>query len=142
VRAAVGTKVALLCKTNLRDGFRGGLELSDAVDVARALEAEGADALVLSGGFTSKSPFFLFRGRRPLAGMIAVEKSRIQKLALRWFGAKVIASTRSRRCSSSPTRQCAAPCACRWHSWAASSRARTWTPRWPRGSTSWPWAAR
>jgi len=90
VRAKVGPKTAILCKTNLRDGFRGGLELPDAVGVARALEAEGVDAIVLSGGFTSKTPFFLFRGRRPLAEMIAVEKSQLQKLALRFFGKKVI----------------------------------------------------
>jgi len=90
VREAVGGRAAILCKTNLRDGFRGGLELEDSVGVARALEQGGADALVLSGGFTSRSPFFLFRGRRPLAEMIAVEKSRLQKLALRSFGEKVI----------------------------------------------------
>ncbi len=62
---------------NLRDGFRGGLELPDAVALARLLEREGASALVLSGGFTSKSPFYLFRGQRPLAEMIAADKSRM-----------------------------------------------------------------
>jgi len=90
VRQTVGPGYPILCKTNLRDGFRGGLELADSVSLARLLEAEGADALVLSGGFTSRSPFYLFRGRRPLAEMIDAEKSRLQKLALRWFGAKVI----------------------------------------------------
>jgi 2,4-dienoyl-CoA reductase-like NADH-dependent reductase (Old Yellow Enzyme family) len=90
VRQAVGPGYPILCKTNLRDGFRGGLELPDSVSLARLLEAGGADALVLSGGFTSRSPFYLFRGRRPLAEMIDAEKSRLQKLALRWFGANVI----------------------------------------------------
>jgi 2,4-dienoyl-CoA reductase-like NADH-dependent reductase (Old Yellow Enzyme family) len=90
VRAVVGASFPILCKTNLRDGFRGGLELEDAVALARLLEAEGADALVLSGGFTSRSPFYLFRGRRPLAEMIAAEKSPLQKLALSWFGKNVI----------------------------------------------------
>ena len=80
----------ILCKTNLRDGFRGGLELPDAVALAQRLEAGGADALVLSGGFTSSTPFYLFRGRRPLAEMIDAEKSRLQKLALRFFGGRVI----------------------------------------------------
>jgi 2,4-dienoyl-CoA reductase-like NADH-dependent reductase (Old Yellow Enzyme family) len=80
----------VLCKINLRDGFRGGLELPDAVLLAQHLEREGVDALVLSGGFTSKTPFYLFRGRRPLAEMIEVEKSRLQKLALAWFGPRVI----------------------------------------------------
>ncbi|HEX9186244.1 MAG TPA: hypothetical protein VGB87_04175, partial [Vicinamibacteria bacterium] len=57
VREVVGPGFPILCKTNLRDGFRGGLELPDAVALARLLEAGGADALVLSGGFTSRSPF-------------------------------------------------------------------------------------
>jgi len=90
VREVVGPGYPILCKTNLRDGFRGGLELEDSVGLAKLLEAEGADALVLSGGFTSRTPFYLFRGRRPLAEMIDAEKSPLQKLALRWFGKKVI----------------------------------------------------
>ena len=90
VREVVGPGFPILGKTNLRDGFRGGLELPDAVALARRLEAGGADALVLSGGFTSRTPFYLFRGRRPLAEMIDAEKSRLQKLALRHFGGRVI----------------------------------------------------
>jgi 2,4-dienoyl-CoA reductase-like NADH-dependent reductase (Old Yellow Enzyme family) len=90
VREVVGAGFPILCKTNLRDGFRGGLEVPEAAQIAQLLEREGADALVLSGGFTSKTPFFLFRGRRPLAEMIEVEKSRLQKLALAWFGRSVI----------------------------------------------------
>jgi 2,4-dienoyl-CoA reductase-like NADH-dependent reductase (Old Yellow Enzyme family) len=91
-RDAVGPDFPILAKTNLRDGFRGGLELEDAIDVARALEAEGIDAIVLSGGFTSKTPFYLFRGERPLAEMIEVEQSRFQKIALRLFGRMIIKS--------------------------------------------------
>lgn len=90
VREAVGPGFPVLCKINLRDGFRGGLELPDAVALGRRLEAGGADALVMSGGFTSRTPFYLFRGRRPLAEMIDAEKSRLQKLALRFFGGRVI----------------------------------------------------
>jgi 2,4-dienoyl-CoA reductase-like NADH-dependent reductase (Old Yellow Enzyme family) len=90
VREALGPGFPILCKTNLRDGFRGGLELADSVGLAQRLEAAGADALVLSGGFTSRTPFYLFRGRRPLAEMIEAEKSRLQKLALRFFGGRVI----------------------------------------------------
>jgi 2,4-dienoyl-CoA reductase-like NADH-dependent reductase (Old Yellow Enzyme family) len=86
VHDRVGSRAAILAKVNLRDGFRGGLELADAVEIARRLEVEGVDALVLSGGFTSRTPFYLLRGGRPLRGMIAVEKSRIQKLAIALFG--------------------------------------------------------
>ena len=90
VRAAVGSQVPIIAKTNLRDGFRGGLELDEAVGIAQRLEAAGIDAIELSGGFTSINPFYLFRGGRPLKEMIEVEKSRLQKLTLRWFGARVI----------------------------------------------------
>ena len=86
VRERVGPDVPILAKTNLRDGFRGGLDLDEAVEVARRLEAEGVNALVLSGGFTSRSPMYLMRGEVPLGGMIAVEKSPLQKLALLLFG--------------------------------------------------------
>lgn len=92
VREELGAGFPVLAKTNLRDGFSGGLELDDAVGVARALEAEGIDAIVLSGGFTSRTPFYLFRGERPLKEMIEVEKSRLQKVALRLFGSQIIQS--------------------------------------------------
>lgn len=90
VREAAGGRIAVLAKTNLRDGFRGGLELPDAIGVARRLEHEGVDALVLSGGVTSRTPFYLFRGRRPLREMIEVEKSPLQRLVLRAVGSRVI----------------------------------------------------
>jgi 2,4-dienoyl-CoA reductase-like NADH-dependent reductase (Old Yellow Enzyme family) len=86
VREAVGPRHAVLVKTNLRDGFRGGLELDDAVGVAQRLENAGVDAIVLSGGFTSKTPLFLLRGGRPLQRMIEVEKSRLHRLSLKLFG--------------------------------------------------------
>jgi 2,4-dienoyl-CoA reductase-like NADH-dependent reductase (Old Yellow Enzyme family) len=90
VRAAVGAGFPVLAKTNLRDGFRGGLEVDDAVGVARALEAAGVDAIVLSGGFTSRTPFFLLRGGRPLAEMIEVAPTRLQKFVLRVTGPLII----------------------------------------------------
>jgi 2,4-dienoyl-CoA reductase-like NADH-dependent reductase (Old Yellow Enzyme family) len=90
VRAALPPEMPVLAKVNLRDGFRGGLEIDESVEVARELEARGADALVLSGGFVSRNPFYLFRGERPLRQMIAVEKSWPQKLALAVFGPALI----------------------------------------------------
>lgn len=90
VRAAVGPDFPLVVKTNLRDGFRGGLELDEAVAVCRALETAGVDAIELTGGFTSRTPFYLFRGRAPLREMIEVEKNRLQRVALRVFGRGMI----------------------------------------------------
>lgn len=90
VRDAVGTAYPILCKINLSDGFKGGLEISEAVSVAKYLEDAGVNALVLSGGFTSKTPFFLMRGDIPVKDMIEVEKDNVQKWALRLFGRFII----------------------------------------------------
>jgi 2,4-dienoyl-CoA reductase-like NADH-dependent reductase (Old Yellow Enzyme family) len=90
VRSALPAAVPVLAKVNLRDGFRGGLEIEESVQVARWLEARGVDALVLSGGFVSRDAFYLFRGERPLRAMISVEKSLAQKVALALFGPWVI----------------------------------------------------
>jgi 2,4-dienoyl-CoA reductase-like NADH-dependent reductase (Old Yellow Enzyme family) len=92
VRKAVGPDFPLIAKTNVSDGYRGGLVLEDGIAVARRLEAEGIDAIVLSGGFTSRSPFFLMRGATPLASMIEVEHNPLQKLAMRWFGPRAMRS--------------------------------------------------
>lgn len=94
VRAALPPGVAVLVKHNLRDGFPGGLELPDSVQLARWLRARGADALVLSGGFVSRDAFYLFRGDRPLRAMISAERSLPQKLALAVFGPFVIRAHR------------------------------------------------
>lgn len=92
VRGAVGPEFPVIVKTNLRDGFRGGLELEEAVVVCQTLEAAGVAAIELTGGFTSRTPFYLFRGRAPLKEMIEVEKSRLQRVVLRLFGPGVIRS--------------------------------------------------
>ena len=86
VRDALPSSTAVLAKTNLDDGFRGGLELGDAIQIAQALQSAGADGLVLSGGFTSRSAFYLLRGGRPLARMIQVEPSAMQRFGMRLFG--------------------------------------------------------
>lgn len=86
VRRRVGARVAVLAKVNLRDGFPGGLELDEAVEVARRLEAEGVDALVLSGGFVSRTPLYMLRGEVPLAQMVAVQDRLAAKVGLYLFG--------------------------------------------------------
>lgn len=86
VRERVGEDFPILCKTNLDDGFAGGLALDEAVAIAKALERERVDALVLSAGFVSRSAFYLLRGGRPLREMIAVERKWTQKAALALFG--------------------------------------------------------
>ena len=69
VKRAAGADLAVVVKTNLRDGFPGGNQLEEGVAVAKALEEEGADALVLTGGFVSKAPMFIMRGPMPMGEM-------------------------------------------------------------------------
>lgn len=69
VMKAVGNDMAVLVKMNMRDGFRGGMELDESLQVARKLQELGAHALVLSGGFVSKAPMYVMRGEMPIRTM-------------------------------------------------------------------------
>lgn len=69
VMKAAGNDMAVLVKMNMRDGFRGGMELDESLQVARKLQELGAHALVLSGGFVSKVPMYVMRGEMPIRTM-------------------------------------------------------------------------
>lgn len=69
VMIAAGNDMAVLVKMNMRDGFRGGMELDESLQVARKLQELGAHALVLSGGFVSKAPMYVMRGEMPIRTM-------------------------------------------------------------------------
>lgn len=69
VMKAAGNDMAVLVKMNMRDGFRGGMELDESLQVARKLLELGASALVLSGGFVSKAPMYVMRGEMPIRTM-------------------------------------------------------------------------
>ena len=67
VMKAAGNDMAVLVKMNMRDGFRGGMELDESLQIAR--KELGAHALVLSGGFVSKAPMYVMRGEMPIRTM-------------------------------------------------------------------------
>lgn len=69
VMKAAGNDMAVLVKMNMRDGFRGGMELDESLQVAKKLQELGAHALVLSGGFVSKAPMYVMRGEMPIRTM-------------------------------------------------------------------------
>ena len=69
VMKAAGNDMAVLVKMNMCDGFRGGMELDESLQVARKLQELGAHALVLSGGFVSKAPMYVMRGEMPIRTM-------------------------------------------------------------------------
>lgn len=65
MRASAGD-IAVVVKTNMYDGFKSGLQLPDCLTVAKAIEACGVHAIVLSAGFVSKAPMAVMRGAMPL----------------------------------------------------------------------------
>jgi 2,4-dienoyl-CoA reductase-like NADH-dependent reductase (Old Yellow Enzyme family) len=86
VRTATGPDFAVVCKLNTEDGFAGGLEIDEAAEFARALEREGATALVPSGGFVSRNPLYMLRGDVPVREMAAVQSGWPARVGLRFFG--------------------------------------------------------
>ena len=60
VKQAVGSELAIVAKINVADGVKGGATVEDGVVTAQALEAAGADLLVLSGGRNIESTWFMF----------------------------------------------------------------------------------
>jgi 2,4-dienoyl-CoA reductase-like NADH-dependent reductase (Old Yellow Enzyme family) len=90
VREAVGPDYPLLVKLNLDDGFKGGFSMEDCKYVVKQLEVNGCSAVVLSGGFTSKTPFYLMRGEVPLKGMIENGQSLAEKWTMRLFAPLLI----------------------------------------------------
>lgn len=92
VMKAAGSDTGILVKTNMRDGFKGGLEIDDCITVAKELENLGAHALVLSGGFVSKAPMYVMRGRMPIYSMTYYMKQLWLKYGVRLAGGMMIPS--------------------------------------------------
>ena len=92
VMKAAGDDMGVLVKTNMRDGFKGGLEIDDCVTVARELQNCGAHALVLSGGFVSKAPMYVMRGEMPIYTMTHYMPQLWLKYGVRAFGKMMVPS--------------------------------------------------
>ena len=90
VISALGPEFPVLVKLNLEDGVKGGFSLEDCIYVSKKLESIGCAAIVLSGGFTSKSPFYMMRGNIPLKGMIQNGSSWAEKITMSLFGPLII----------------------------------------------------
>ena len=87
VLEAVGDRIAVLAKLNLRDGARSGVEIEDSIKTAQALQGAGLHGLVMTGGFSPYSPMYLFRGNSPVPSMLQTEKSAWNRFLLK-LGAK------------------------------------------------------
>lgn len=90
VMKAAGSDMGVVVKTNMRDGFRGGMEIDEALKVAQELERCGAHALVLSGGFVSKAPMYVMRGEMPIRSMTYYMKQWWLKYGVRLVGRYMI----------------------------------------------------
>jgi 2,4-dienoyl-CoA reductase-like NADH-dependent reductase (Old Yellow Enzyme family) len=84
VREAAGTHTAVYAKLNMEDGFSGGLAPRDAIEAARWIEVDGSvDALQLTGGHTTRTPFFVMRGEVPLRDLIKNQRHWMARLGMR-----------------------------------------------------------
>lgn len=61
--------MAVIVKTNMYDGFPEGIQIPEGIEIAKEIERMGVHALVLSGGFVSRTPMDVMRGRMPLRSM-------------------------------------------------------------------------
>ena len=68
--AAGKGKVALFAKLNTRDGFKGGQETDELIEVAKVLRDLGIESIVLSGGFVSRHPQYVMRGQFPVKPIV------------------------------------------------------------------------
>lgn len=66
VMEAASTDMAIVAKTNMRDGFKGGNDIEEGIEIAKELKNLGVHGLVLSGGFVSKAPMYVMRGAMPI----------------------------------------------------------------------------
>ena len=86
VRKALGADFPVLVKMNQRDGMATGIEIEDAVQIAKAFEEAGASALIPSAGFTSKVPFLMLRGNLPVKEMSENRPKLTDRIGLKLFG--------------------------------------------------------
>lgn len=79
VMKAAGNDLAVFVKMNMRDGFKGGMEIDETMQVAKRLEQSGVHALVLSGRFCEQSSHvcdagcYAHQDDDPLHGLLVVE---------------------------------------------------------------------
>lgn len=98
VMKAAGSDIGVVVKTNMRDGFKGGIELDEGILIAKELERLGAHALVLSGGFVSKAPMYVMRGEMPIGALTHYMDTWWLKYGVRMFGKMMIPTVPYKEC--------------------------------------------
>lgn len=90
VLKAAKSDMGVIVKTNMRDGFEGGLEIDDCLTVAKEIERSGVHGIVLSGGFVSKAPMYVMKGEMPIYSMTYYMKQLWLKYGVRLAGGMMI----------------------------------------------------
>lgn len=98
VMKAAGNDMGVVVKTNMRDGFKGGIDIDEGLVIAKELSSLGAHALVLSGGFVSKAPMYVMRGEMPIKAMTHYMDCWWLKYGVRMFGKMMIPSAPYSEC--------------------------------------------
>ena len=62
---AAQKNMAVVVKHNMYDGFKGGIEIPESIEIAKEIEKFSVNAIVLTGGFVSKAPMAVMRGLIP-----------------------------------------------------------------------------
>ncbi|MBQ0760126.1 MAG: NADH:flavin oxidoreductase [Zhongshania sp.] len=89
VREAVGDDFPIIGKISMSEGRRGGIRLEDSIDICRALDKAGIDAIITSSGTSTMNPMLMFRGDSILPSLLRYEKNRFMRLILRLMGRKM-----------------------------------------------------
>ncbi len=88
VETAARLKMAVVVKHNMEDGFKGGIEVAESIEIAKEIERLGVNAIVLSSGFVSRAPMAVMRGRIPTKtmGYYMGWNEWLQKIVVSLFG--------------------------------------------------------
>lgn len=92
VREAMPSNMALIVKMNCWDGFDSGITKEEGVLTAKAVEQCGADAVVVSGGFVSRAPMYVMRGKMPVDIMAYFIRESWKKFFVKLAGEQLIPS--------------------------------------------------
>ena len=85
---AAKLKMAVVVKHNMEDGFKGGIEVPESIEIAKEIERLGVHGIVLSSGFVSRAPMAVMRGRIPTKtmGYYMGWNEWLQKIVVSLFG--------------------------------------------------------
>ena len=89
METAAKRNMAVVVKHNMYDGFKGGIEIPESIEIAKVLESYGVNGIVLSAGFVSKAPMAVMRGLIPTYTMSYYSPLWLRYF-IRWFGPHMI----------------------------------------------------